>query len=577
MVLNEVDKENRVVKDFVDTAQFRELERRLSSVTDTVNTLSAAYPTETADITPPLVNFVDNSDFDRSESTYNSAGWADAANVLANWFGRLQSETDSWENNTGAEATHDSIRRSTHGSGLRTGYVWNASEGSIALTGGYRIGSKLTAKYACAGNYMVVRFQLSRVSGKAAPATDIIGKVSIWDNSDNRIIRGTKPVLATAKTGAGAVTRDYILEVVMPDGRTFYSDTAAFVAGQNQATLTPAVTSVSSTQFVTISWATPIIGSARYNVYRRTPAEADTNWYLIGSITNGSTTTIDYGGTGGGQWIVPSFDLDHKEYQLAEALYPDIGAIIQTEDDIQEISMGINIPSVFSPNGDQYVQIEFLKADGTNSTTTEIAADSIRVDRIGVSYTNGRWCPSPNDTQKAQSITPNPPPTGGGDGVNPIGGSGDPTCVWDESLILAWRDNLQHVWVPAHSVVVGDKLVSWDYTKKTLAPTTVKRIIKGSCNVSCILHTDTNALGTSLSHRVIQDMDDFTRGTSVKTLESETIMGYSQFSNCPVPVNVSKEFMHVFRRVRTFILDKGRENFIAEGMFNHNFKGEVLA
>ncbi len=653
---NLVDREN-------ERDQVRELGRRLARLNEAVDIIQRTTTTTTADdIIPGMVNFLDNSDFIFSDEAYNASAYADDEDVLAQWYGRTQATAASYTENTAGAESGESVRRSAHTSGARTGVEWLDSEGTVIMTGGYRLASRLPAKHASAGNYLAARFQcskrsvsftfvaadvtigtekitenahglangtrvtlttdgtlpapltistnyyivnagandfeLSLTSGGAAVnltdtgsggathtvhpqiAEDIIAKVSIWDNTDNRILRGTKPPLTSQKSGShtgGTVTRQYILEVVMPDGRTFYSDTSVFTTNQNQVVNSVATTAIDADDFVTVAWSA-VVGSSRYRVYRRTPAEADTAWYLVGTITNGSTSVRDFGGTGGGDWAVPAFSNDNKEYQLAEGFFEDIGELLQTADDTNEASFGIQVPSSFTPNGNQFIQIEFLQSDYTNTTTAQIPTDSLRIDRVGLSYTNGRWVPSARDASRnpTPTGTPSPPPTGGGTGTNPPAGGGENTCVREDSYVLMWHPQGKHFWLPANEVVVGDRLVSWD--GEELVPTTVYKVVPGLSRSNYTAYALGEELMCSFSHRVIKDINDFKNGTRIG-MDLEGVLMYDRETEELIQAQVdSVELINDKWGVITFRLSRGRRNYISSstkgryGFFGHNVK-----
>lgn len=563
----------RSIQDEIDIAQLRDLAARVKNLERKGRSNDGII--EVPEVIPALVNFADNTDFVYSDEKYNVGtgytAYTDDEDVLAHWYGRPQGTTTSWVENASATESSQSIRSSAHGSGARTGFEWNTLEGSLLLTGGYQVGTRLHLQHANAGNYFAVPMQLSRVLGKAAPTESIILKVSLWDNTLNKILEGSYPQLVSTKVGhdgSETVTRQYILEVQMPDGRKFYSKTAVFGAGNNEVINSAPTTTVSSSKFVNVTWP-KVIGATRYRIYRRTPAEADTNWYLIGTVTNGSTSLSDYGGNGVVPWTVPTFDSFHYEKQLAQAFYEDIGELLQTEDDVQEVSVGLRIPYNFVPNGNQFLQIEFLKEDYTPTTTTEIDADAIRIDRVGLCYTNGRWTPSSRDNTVGAGIVVDPPPSGGGGDGNPRDGGGLDHCVAEKTPILVWSDDGNHYYVPADELAYGDRLVSWDFEKKVFAPSKITGIIRGVSTSNHIINTKEHELVCSFSHRLIVSFDDFKAGTSMKSSPLKTLcLVDGELTESEI---LSQETLRTTMRVITFKLKPWR-NYIASGFLSHNLK-----
>lgn len=553
--------------------QLRELNARTTELATTVANQGELTIDEITDIVPALVNFLDNSDFIYADEAYNTSAYADDEDVLAQWYGRTQATASSYTENTSGVESGESIRRSAHTSGARAGVEWDDSTGSVLMTGGYRLAGKMSGKFAGAGNYMAARFQISRPVGATAVPTDIIAKVSIWDNTDNKILEGDYPDLTSAKVGThtgGVDTRQYILEVQLSGGRKFYSDTVNFVTGDNQVVNAVDFANVDNDDYVNVSWST-IVGAVRYRVYRRQTTGADNNWYLIGTITNGATSVNDFGGTGGGTWSVPAFDSDNLEFQLADAYILDIGDLIQTENDIQEVSFGIRVPYNFTPNGNQFLQIEFLKSDYTATTTTEIPADAIRIDRVGLCYTNGRWTASARDMSlvPAPTGTPSPPPSGGGGTPeNPPTGGGTYCCVVPSTKILVWSNNGEHYELMAKELVVGDKLVSWDGEK--YVPAMITKIIPALSRAIKVLHADGKELMSSFSHKLIANEEDWVNGTRIGLLQ-DTVMVYDPDKPKKVTIDtIDDEF--VTSKVMTFELQKGKRIYISNGFLSHNRK-----
>lgn len=564
------------------TEQLRELSRRISDVSETVDDIQTNLDTSVEDTTiiPSLVNFADNGDFIFSDEAYNVngttyVGYTDDDKVLASWYHRTQATSSAYVENASATESSASIRSTLHPT-PRSYVTWLESEGTVKISGGYRIATRLHQKHAFAGNYMSVRCQVSLCG--AVPSTDLKLKASIWDNSDNGsgsagILRGGHPTLSLTKVGShsgGTVTREYILEVVMPDGRSWYSDAVTPASVTN----TVATTSVDNDDYVSVSWA-DIIGASRFRVYRRTPAEADTSWYLVGTVTNGSLSILDYGGIGGGVWSPPTISTatpDNSDYQYAQAFYDNIGEVLQITDDVQEISFGIQVPFNYTPVGDQFLQLEFVKSDYTDSDLADIDDSALRIDKVGLGYSNGRWSMSARDmTASGTPITPDPPPTGGGTGDNPPAGGGGHHCVENTSRILMWGFGIPHYWMQAKDVVVGDYVVSWD--GKEFKPSKVRKIIRGMTNVKYVVHTKDYRLPCSFSHRLITNENDLEHGTCVKTGIEKTLVydGEKMVEDDVVATETIKGLCNVI----TFVCDKGLRNYISENFLSHN-KEEIV-
>ena len=559
--------------------QLRALSERLNSVEEYQNALDTTTQSITAEVVPSLNNFLDNSDFTFPDDSYNGASYGGASTTLANWYRRVQATTSSWVPNITGTKSSEAVDQSSAGA------EWEETTGAVLMTGGYKLAHQMYAKYANAGNYINVRMQLFKPAGVTVLDDNLILKASLWDNTDNRIIRGSKPVPSLNKIGShsgGTVTRYYILEVQMPDGRKFYSDTVTPASVTN----TVSTSSVDADDYVEVSW-TAVVGATRYRIYRKD--SVDTTWHLIDTVTNGGTNISDFGGTGGGNWTIPTLDDTNKEYLRAEVFLTDIGLSLVEEDVAYEVAFGFYIPSSFVVNGDQYLQIEFLKSDYTDSTTSELQADGIRIDRVGLSYTNGRWTPSSRDQTKVVTpVTPTAPlPTGGG-GNSGNGGEGGSTggttdggggfeqqrCVIHSTLITLWDGTK----LPASRIVIGDQLKSWDGEKYVRA--TVTGIVRGKTSRVVTFFTETNQVSCSLSHKFILDEFDLRSGTSAQQMIKA--MGISKISTLvdgefepEKDKIIGFEIVDELTPVITFKLERGKRAFLGNDFWMHNRKDDT--
>lgn len=195
------------------------------------------------------------------------------------------------------------------------------------------------------------------------------------------------------------VTRDYILEVVMPDGRNFYSESEVFVEGQNRVPDTVDTDRIDSDDYVSITW-TKVVGSSKYNIYRRVDSG---EFFLIGSVPSSSDQFLDFGST----TAIPLPDLRERppetETFFAEAVIENITDLpSQNLGRFYEIQAAIQFPSAitqFNFSGDQYLQIEFFKpGEGfENTDLSDIPANSLGIDKVALGYNYGRWAPSDYD------------------------------------------------------------------------------------------------------------------------------------------------------------------------------------
>lgn len=421
----------------------------------------------------------------------------------------------------------------------------------------------------------------------------LVGRVSLFENSGGVVFKGVKPTLTVSKIGShtsGSTTREYILEVQMRSGRKFYSyvgtGTGSFTVGANRVENTVSASTVSSTNAVSVTW-DKIVGASRYTIYRRSGAGS---WYLIGTAPSNINQALDYGGEGV-VFTPPNFTTapspinEQQEYQLAQAVIEDATTALSGGELIPiEINSSIQFPTDvtgFSETGDQFVQIEFYKTDGTATDGADIPKNTLILDKIALSYVYGRWHPSSRDQSLTpDKISPTVPIASGGtvDGSGTAGGGGDgevipgggTVCVHHKTPILVWSESGEHYWLPAEDVVVGDRLVAWDGEK--LVPSKVGKIVNGISRMNYRIFADGNELLCSFSHRLIADMEDFDKGTNVGRLEDKVVVlkdGKAQ----EVEVE-GLESVATSAKVITFKMQKGLENYVSGGIFSHNSKEE---
>jgi hypothetical protein len=201
------------------------------------------------------------------------------------------------------------------------------------------------------------------------------------------------------------VKRDYIIQVIMPDGENLYSDYQLFERGKNRVTNTVSVRDTDPNNYVSVSWAR-VVGAVKYNIYRSVD---DGPFKLIGSTDAGINQFLDFGGLGGEE-LPNLLELPPgNDTFFATALINDITKdIYQTLGRFYEVQATIQFPTAitdFQFSGDQYLQIEFFKGDDLQPTTlADLPVNSVGIDKVALGYNYGRWSPSDYDL----SIKPSP-------------------------------------------------------------------------------------------------------------------------------------------------------------------------
>lgn len=534
----------------------RNLTRQVTEVKTQVASVLPSVPSSSNEVIPAMVNFADNSDFIYSDIAYNPTHtYTDSDEVLAGWYYRAQATATSYgENSGGAQAT-GAIVSADHSS-PSSAVQWEKGTGSILFTGGLRIAHRLSAQVAQSGNYMVCRMELSN-TGVADIISDLILKVSIWDNTDNKILQGTRPTLTPAKQGThsgGTHTRKYILETIMPDGTTFYTD---LVSPANVVNCV-SIGTVDQVNYVTVEYQLTE-RAKRYRVYRQ---EDSGNWYLLETVVNGANSINDFGGIGVAEWTVPTPDTLHKEYQVADAYVLNAARQLQKVNRIVNFAIPIYIPSRFVINGNQFLQIEFLYNDFNESDDEAINPLGIRLDKVGFSRTNGKWMESAHDqTLLPVPTVPSTPIDTGGSGGN----EGNPACVTPDTLIMLW-DRTE---IPAGSVVEGDTLLSWN--GKEYIPSIVQSIIYGRTSSVFCSNLETTNLQSSSSHRVIY----------TNSLKAANVYGLANLNkevfvyreeNPVLESYISWDWLSIVSEVITFELEEGKHVYFANRVASHNLK-----
>lgn len=459
----------------------------------------------------------------------------------------------------------------------------------VTANTGYHISNKTTDTFQLSASEGGTALTLSGGTGSVKLKTRIkpglTARISLLENVNGEVFKGDKPTLTTTKIGShtGSTQREYILEVQLASGRRFYSN----ITSPASITNTNSTATIDSTNYVSVSWE-KVTGANRYNLYRRSGGAG--SWYLVGTTTSTSNIIYDYGG-GTVTFTPPDFTTpplpvaEQQEYLKAEAIIDNATTDVAAGELVAvELNSNIQFPSQitgYADKGDQFVQIEFYKANGQDTTLADIPRNSLLIDKVSLSYVYGRWHPSSRD----QSLTPEKViptaaitsgGTGDGTGTAPTGGGGGTTtgagnqCVHRKTPILVWSDEGEHFYMPAADIVLGDRLVAWD--GKKIVPSRVTKITPGISRMNYRIYAADNELVCSFSHKVISDMGDFPKGTNVGKLD-KTIVVYRNGKAETVEIDGLESFSGAMQ-VLTFKMEKGLENYVSAGIFSHNRKGD---
>lgn len=309
--------------------------------------------------------------------------------------------------------------------------LWDVNAGTLMWGGDDTFVQPLGKNYCRPGfsTFLFVRAQLkyNTVFNVAPISSDHKLRISVWDNTSGiqAIIQGAEfSLTASLDSGAGAVTRHYVLQVITPapvPDNFFYSNVAS--PASVGSTADPLAGSPGQ---VSVSWQTFPAGVAQqYNVYRSDSVRGLANYYLIGQINTGVTEFQDLGGLSidGSNPIAIT-----ATYMKAQAIVLDIGdKILNTG--WSQLTATIITPPTYNLGAtapiSQYLRFDILNADGSLATVTSKA---ILVDFIGMAVAPGLWAPNPNDvlaTGDFQSNAPDPASGGGATGGGGGGGGGE--------------------------------------------------------------------------------------------------------------------------------------------------------
>jgi hypothetical protein len=461
--------------------QLRALLERIDSLDEKVGDLQTSVstiPTETPVITPGMVNLADNTDYGFRDTDYISATYStpdSPDNVLSRWYVITQGSGSLPVETTPTVESGQSI---VTGSG---NVRWNKPAGTLEMSGGYFVLSPLRKNYAYRGAEMVVRLQATR-NGVGAFGSHLRLRVAIYDGTSgqNKIIQGQPVALSATAVGSNTgVTRSYIIEVITNNG-SFFSNVSS------PATATTVATgAIDNSNYVSLSWPIFPESDGHYRIWR-SASDVSGGYRLIAEIFSGATTFKDKGGIPSTQYAGTGTTPSQVNAQ-AIAYIDDFGENLVIGS-FTNFVFTIRIPTTYDPSvttGKQFLTIELLKSDNSFTTTSDVAAGELVVDKVGLSYTNGRWLPSAHDQEVQATIqATNPPisndPGGGGGNPNPGDGGVDTSggCFVASTLVTVMDYAGNRIKIPIVNVQPQMKVLSVDEQGNATEGIVAKRVQK---------------------------------------------------------------------------------------------------
>jgi cell wall assembly regulator SMI1 len=533
------------------TEQLRGLLERVNKVDDKLSdlkeTVNSQSTTDNTTLIPGMINLADNTDFGFRDTDYISATYSSPDspdNVLAMWYQFVQSAGTLPVESTPSTESGQSIISSG------TNVVWNKSAGTLRMSGGYYVMTPLRKPFAYKGAEVSIRMQLAKAVG-ATFGNNLRLRVSIHDGTSgqNKIIEGQVVTLTATPVGTtGVATRSYILEVVTTTGSFFSNVSPSSVS-------TVATSSINNSNYVALSWP-QFLEASSYRIWR-SASDVSGGYRLIGEIFNGATSLKDKGGIPSvrynGTGTAPS-----QVNSKALAYIDGIGE--QLTNDLQNFVFTIKVPVTYDPSlttAKQYLRLELLHEDNSDTSTSDVSAGGLVVDKVGLSYTGGRWTPSANDQlvqATIQATNPLPSPGGGGGGSppDPGGGGGDTNggCFVASTLVTVLKLDGGREKLPISQIKKGMRVVSVDEKGYACESTVVRVIRKRTSKLYEFCTTSGKSVVCSPTQPFIRRVGDvqgqkafkITERDTFLTLEGNDIQAVAEFLeyieswNCPTNV-----------------------------------------
>lgn len=399
-------------------AEIRELYSKLGNLESRVaNQTALVEETPTvAGITLPIVNYLDNSDFDISHYAYSDTTDTTFEKVLSKWYSKPSSASA-----TGPYYINTSTDLSKYGilSELPSGQdepdtwdkvVWDQNFGVIRMTGGYSLASPLFARFASQGNTFYFRAQITQVSfslditqftndGKFYVSASSQGYAGLKNGIRVKFVVLVDPANSKIPSGV-SVDKLYIVSgLTVPGTGDPYFNLKETSDG-------PIITGIGDWTYVPTVPKCIMVSRINPDVTMRV------------SIWENNASGTDSG--------IQPYEIDEGDGPKSRVILSSILRDL-TEFNTKEVVASIKIPDVIDADinrGEQWLQIEFLKPDLTATNDVDIPLRTLMVDKIGLSPTYGIWHKSSRDVSLVRKslVTPTSPiPIGGGRGGDTTG------------------------------------------------------------------------------------------------------------------------------------------------------------
>lgn len=293
--------------------------------------------------------------------------------------------------------------------------VWNRQRGTIEQGEDWCIAQPLIQNLPDPGKTLFAQaiFKLNSDAGITSLPAGTGLQFSLWDNTSGiqKIVEGAVfDLTGSLISGAGAVTRYYILEVVISESSSFFSN----VASPLTIVSTPDPTAGSPGQ-VKVDWQ-KFAAAFKYRLWRADSVMGATNFYLVEEVETGVTSLFDNGGRNGTSRTIAA------KNQQAIAIFANFGA--QITNDWQRAVFAINVPTTYNKAATTdklWLRIDFVDAAGAYVAVGRLA---IAIDRVGLSNNRGSWTQSPLDIGSGATIVSGSPDPNVGSGSGGGGGAG---------------------------------------------------------------------------------------------------------------------------------------------------------